>query len=208
MVEDFAAAIAKVVGMTGDGNTDEARRRIDRLAARFLELQPGELTRLSESELLKRTLRDTPPAFMTDKILMLVTALEKTGQVCRAEGNQEGLRAALLTALGLLFWLERFERNAPTAKFAPVLENVLIALAEEPLPVDLGLELMRYYESTGAFGKAEDILHVIRDTHPTLEFLPKLGADFYARLLKKPESQLIEGNLPRDEVEAGLKEWH
>jgi len=207
MVEDFAAAIARIVGLTGDGDIEEARRRIDRLAARFLRLEPGELTRLSESELLERTLRDTPPAFVADKVMMLVTALEKAGGVCRAEGDRKGLREALLTALGLLFWLERFDRNAPAAKFAPVLENVLIALDGEPLPADLGLELMRYYEATGAFGKAEDILHVIRDTHPALEFVNDLGIEFYLRLLGKPDSQLVEGNLPRDEVESGLGEW-
>ena len=206
-IEQFAAMIAKVAGLIDKGDLRSAQDSIDRVAQRFLELEPGELTRVSEAELLKRTLRDTPPALVGDKVWMLISALEQTGVVAAARGDGERKRASLHSALGLMFWLGEFERNTPTPGFAPKLENLLFALGDEPLPLNVSLQLMRHYEMMGAFGKAEDVLHALHDSQAGIEFLPRLGEDFYQRLLAKPDSLLAEGNLPRDEVETGLEDW-
>ncbi len=206
-IEQFAAMVAKVAGLVDQGDLKSAQEAIDQVARRFLELEPGKLHTVSDSELLKRVLRDTPPALVGDKVWMLIAALEQTGVVAGAAGDRERQRASLFAALNLMFWLGELERNTPTPGFAPKLENLLIALDDEPLPVELGLKLMSHYESVGAFGKAEDLLHALSEASGDIDFLPRLGEDFYQRLLGQPDSRLAEGNLPRDEVEEGLAEW-
>jgi len=44
------------------------------------------------------------------------------------------------------------------------------------------------------------------EADPDDETLPALGIDFYRRLLKLTDAQLSAGDLPRDEVQAGLAE--
>ena len=59
-------------------------------------------------------------------------------------------------------------------------------------------DLVRYYELTGEFGKAEDALFDLlrRVGSETVEF----GLAFYDRLLEKSDTELAAGNLPREEI--------
>ena len=65
---------------------------------------------------------------------------------------------------------------------------------------------MEHYERTGQFGKAEDALFAILDSDVTGDLALNFGISFYERLLGQSDARLIEGNLPRVEVEAGLAE--
>ncbi|MBU2604039.1 MAG: hypothetical protein KKA32_18055 [Actinobacteria bacterium] len=69
--------------------------------------------------------------------------------------------------------------------------------------------LLRYFETTGEYARAEDVLfRRIGDGDPDLvehADLVERGIGFYLRLLLKPDQELVEGGLPRDEVEEGLE---
>jgi len=66
--------------------------------------------------------------------------------------------------------------------------------------------LMQHYERTGDFAKAEDELFAMLDAEPDNERLVEFGCAFYRRLLAQSDTALNEANLPRAEVEEGLKE--
>lgn len=207
MVEQFAAMIAKITGLIDEGDSAAAREAMDRLADEVLDLGPGELTDLSESQLLERILKTTPPTLACDKVLMFAAALERAAAVLGLDGEKERRRACLVTSLNLSLWAERFDSDGPRLEFGPRVENLLFALDGAELPVDSCLNLMRYFEAAQAFGKVEDVLHQLKEDRPTLDILPTLGFEFYERLAVKPDSLLAEGGLPRDEVDGGMREW-
>jgi len=66
--------------------------------------------------------------------------------------------------------------------------------------------LMRQYEQQGAFAKAEDALFDLLDAEPGNTKAVDLGIAFYERLRGENDMALANGNLPRQELEAGLAE--
>jgi Flp pilus assembly protein TadD len=65
--------------------------------------------------------------------------------------------------------------------------------------------IFRYYEKTGRYAQAEDVLFEMLEANPSDSDLRASGAAFYARLKKKSPTDLAVGNLSRDEVEEGLE---
>jgi uncharacterized protein YuzB (UPF0349 family) len=65
---------------------------------------------------------------------------------------------------------------------------------------------MQHHERIGEFAKAEDGLFAMLDAEPDNERLVEFGCAFYRRLLAQSDTKLNEANLPRGEVEEGLKE--
>lgn len=66
--------------------------------------------------------------------------------------------------------------------------------------------LMQHCERTGEFAKAEDALFVMFDAEPDSDAIVEFGITFYQRLLTHVDGTLNEADLPRVEVEEGLKE--
>jgi hypothetical protein len=68
----------------------------------------------------------------------------------------------------------------------------------------LKYKLFQYYEHQGRFSKAEDILfELIEAGYPNIQAESEA---FFKRLRTKSDEELILGNLPRNEVEEGLRE--
>jgi hypothetical protein len=82
------------------------------------------------------------------------------------------------------------------------IETILEKLSGRSLPTDVLERIFRYEEAMGRYAKAENALYAILDTQTG--FVNE-GRDFYERLLKKSDDQLAAGNLPRDEVQEGMK---
>jgi hypothetical protein len=93
-------------------------------------------------------------------------------------------------------------------EFCPRLEGLLGRLADQPLPAAVLVPLMEHYESTGHLGQAEDMLFELFETLPPNHELLQFGLQFYRRLQDKSDEALIEGDLPREEVEQGLRDLH
>jgi hypothetical protein len=91
-------------------------------------------------------------------------------------------------------------------EFVPKVEEFVVALADSELPVTTSALLMEHYERTGQFAKAEDALYGILEAQPDNRPAVEFGISFYERLQRQSDARLEEGNLPRSEVEAGLKD--
>jgi hypothetical protein len=66
---------------------------------------------------------------------------------------------------------------------------------------------MCYHEHLGQFGQAEDVLFALRQREGGASQLQELGNQFYERLLRHTDAELKAGNLPREEVEIGVRDW-
>ena len=91
-------------------------------------------------------------------------------------------------------------------EFVPRVEAILASLSESPLPPRTHALLMRHYEQTGQFAKAEDALFSILEAAPGDAAVIDFGLAFYDRILRQSDAMLTAGNLPRAEAEQGLRE--
>ena len=165
------------------------------------------VARLSETELLARIMQDGPTHLVRDKTLMLATLLKEAGDVATAEDRVAEGRECYLKALHLL--LDTLGRGEvfECPEFVPDVAMLTEALQGTPLPVRTHAMLMQHYERTGEFAKAEDALFAMLDAGPDDHAIVEFGIAFYQRLLAQTDAALTAANLPRAEVEEGLKEF-
>ena len=206
-IEQFVAMLAKITGLAKNEQWQEASAVTAGEFQRLTGMDAREVVRLSETELLARLIRSEPTHVVESKAFMLATLLKTNGDLIAGQGRREESRQYYLKGLHLL--LDTFGRNEITERpdFVPAVEAFLAGLRDTPLPVKTNAMLMRHYEQTREFAKAEDALFATLDVVPPSPELLDLGASFYQRLLDLSDDALMAGNLPRAEVEAGLAEF-
>ncbi len=88
------------------------------------------------------------------------------------------------------------------------MKRLLKRIHESQYTVELNKNIFEYYKLAGEYAKAEDLLFKILDEVIDLEVKSDLindGINFYMYLLEnKTDSELLHGNLPRNEVIDGL----
>ena len=205
-IEEFVATLAKIAGLAKDEQWQEASSSVAGEFQRLAGVDGPEVLRLSETELLARLIQGEPSQTVETKAFMLATLLKVNGDLLAGQGQLEESRQFYLKGLHLLF--DTFGRNEITERpdFVPAVEAFLTGLRDAPLPLPTGAMLMRHYEQTGKFDKAEDALFGLLDAEPASAELLDFGAVFYRRLLGLSDDALAAGNLPRAEAQAGLAE--
>ena len=205
-IEDFVVVLAKMTGLAKDAQWQEASAIAGAEFKALAGADATELLRMSDTELLARLIEGEPTFNVENKIFMLATLFKARGDLLVRQGQPDEGRPYYLKGLHLL--LDALGRSETPRRpdFAPTVETFVIALGDAPLPLDTSAMLMRHYEQIGQFGRAEDMLFTILDITPASAELLDFGAAFYRRLLQVNDEMLAAGNLPREEVKAGLAE--
>ncbi|PWU19239.1 MAG: hypothetical protein C5B50_07015 [Verrucomicrobia bacterium] len=206
MIEEFFQMLSRLNAQKKGELWQDAAGTLDEEFQRLVGTGAEGVARLSGTELLAQLVEAGPTHLVQTKALMLATLLKETGDVAAASGQAEQSRACYLKGLHLL--LDTFGRGEVTdcPEFVPQVEAFVLALAEAPLPLSTHARLMEHYERDGEFGKAEDALFAMLETEPDNPDLLNFGIAFYERLAAHADTALAEGNLPRAEVEAGLRQ--
>jgi hypothetical protein len=206
MIEEFTQVLARIRKLKQDQQTQEASVVTEEEFKRATGLDSETVLRLSETELLAKLIQSDSGQSVREKMLFLTTLLKETGDISVSEERDEQGRACYLKGLNLL--LNSLARNEiyEVPEFVPKVEEFVAALADSELPVTTNALLMEHYERTGQFARAEDALYAILDAEPSNQAAVEFGISFYERLQKQSDARLEEGNLPRLEVETGLKE--
>ena len=205
-IEQFVAMLAKIAGLAKNEQWQEASAVTTGEFQRLTGADAVEVLQMSETELLARLIQGEPTQIVETKPFMLATLLKTNGDLIAGQGRLEESRQYYLKGLHLL--LDTFGRSQITERpdFVPTVEAFLTGLRDAPLPVKTNAMLMRHYERTGEFAKAEDSLFGMADAGPDQAELLDFGRLFYQRLLGLGDDVLTAGNLPRAEVKAGLAE--
>jgi len=206
MIEEFARAIARIRALKKERQLEEAAVLTEEEFKRITGLDSESLLKLSETELLARLIQGDSFHAVREKMFFLTTLLKETGDIAAAEGREEESRVCYLKGLHLL--LDSLARgdSFEQPEFVPKVDLFVAALADGELPVQTSAFLMQHYERTGQFAKAEDALFAILSAESGNAAAVDFGISFYERLLGRSDGELAEGNLPRNEVESGLKE--
>jgi len=206
MIEEFFRALSRIKSLKGGQEWREANAAIDQEFQRLMGMDAQGVAQMSKTELLAHIVRGEPTLAVREKTLILATLLKEAGDVLTEQGRHDDSRMSYLKGLHLV--LDTLGRGEvfECPQFVPKVEEFVIALGDTPLPLETEARLMQHYEQTGEFGKAEDALFAMLDVEPENGPLLELGISFYRRLEGQSDVQLIDGNLPRAEVEAGLTE--
>jgi hypothetical protein len=204
MLAEFFEALSRIRSLQKNQKWQEASLANDQEFQRLISADAELAVRLSETELLARLIHGEPSLAVRDKTLMLTSLLKEQGDIATGQGQHEPGRACYLKGLHLLLGVLAHEGTAEFPEFVPRVDAFLHALADTPLPVTTLAMLMRYYEQAGEFGRAEDSLFSMLEADPDNAAVLDFGFSFYERLRAKTDQALLEGNLPRTELEAGL----
>ena len=137
---------------------------------------------------------------------MLATLLMEAGDLAATEHRPAQSWLCYLKSLHLLLDILAKHDAGELPDFLPRVEMLRHALGTRPLPAETQAMLMREYERTGQFAKAENLLFALIESGPENGVVLEFGHAFYRRLLAKGDAELAAGELPREEIEAGLKE--
>jgi hypothetical protein len=91
--------------------------------------------------------------------------------------------------------------------FVPRVDLFLSLLQDAPLPLATQAGLMQYFERSGQFARAEDMLFNMLESEPGHPGLLDFGVAFYERMRGQSDLSLAEGGLPRTEIEPGLAKF-
>jgi len=206
MIEEFIRALARINSLKQGQRWNEAAEALDDEFNRLIGTGAQAAARLSETDLLARLAQDGPTQTVRDKALLLTTLLKEAGDVATAEDRMEEGRECYLKALHMLLEVLGRDDVFECPEFVPRVESLKQALQGTPLSMRTHAMLMQHHERTGEFAKAEDELFAMLDAEPDNERLVEFGSAFYRRLLAQSDTALNDADLPRAEVEEGLKE--
>ena len=182
---------------------DQAASTIDDQFQKLVGAGADAVARLSDTALLARAIAGEATQVVRQKLFILTSLLKEAGDVAAAQDRLTESRSCYLKGLHLL--LETLARGDPAEfpEFVPRVDHFLSYLGTGPLPLPTEALLMRHYELTGEFAKAEDRLFAMLDAEPENRALLDFGLQFYQRLQAKTDTALEAGNLPRAELDAG-----
>jgi hypothetical protein len=206
MIQEFAQALARIGSLKKGQRWNEAGEALDAEFQRLIGAGPQAVARFSETELLARLVEGESTQVVHQKTLVLTALLTEAGDVAVAQDRLDECRVWYLKALHLLLEILARGEISEFPEFTPKVEMLREALKGTPLPVGTHARLMQHYERTGEFARAEDALFAMLDAEPDNDAIVEFGVSFFQRLLTHRDSTLNEANLPRAEVQEGLRE--
>lgn len=212
MLRPLSAVVATMLQIR-KGDLDEEKKGrqfedalliVDRTEQQLLGLNSMVINQLAEGSLFEILGLDSPLG--ASKCLALAYLLKEEGDIFAARGDEAESYRRYIKALNIYFEVLQVKGVAELRDQFPEVNAVIDKVQGYDLPADTQYGLFRYYEVTGSYGKAEDILFDLMDADPDDKDLIDDGIAFFRRLREESDGQLIAGNLPRREVEAGLRE--
>jgi hypothetical protein len=204
MIEDFIAALRRLQGHKAQGAWSEAGGDLDAGFRQVIGVDAQAAAQLSETELMAKLMQGESTVYIHDKSFMLATLFKEAGDVAVAGNRLAEAHSHYLKGLHLLLGVLGQQGEDRCPEFVPTVELFVTALAGA-IPARTQARLMQHYEVTGQFSRAEDALFAIleeTENSGALDF----GMAFYTRLLARTDGELEAGELPRDELQAGMAE--
>jgi hypothetical protein len=206
MIEEWGRALAQIRALRQGGRADAAREAVDAECEKLAAMGVAGIVALSDTELLARVSEGQFAQTVHLRTLAVIALLTEAAGIGDAQGKTEEARQIYLKALRLLLEVLSQEDPGGFPEFVPKVEAIVTALQASPLPAQTLTLLMRHYEGTGQFAKAEDALFSILDAVGAEPAALGFGREFYERTLRRSDASLLAGNLPRGEAEQGLAE--
>lgn len=201
MIQQLAEVLARVLKLSEVKRFDEALEEIQLSSKQLLGMDLRLLTTLSDSEFIR--LLSVGDRFDVEKCVVVAELLRLAGEVKSVEGDEAEQYHCTVTSLSLFLELLLRESETLPKEYFDKIELLIGDVSVYDLTGELQQKLFRYYEAVGRYDAAENILFDLVEHDRT--FVAE-GVRFYERLRAKRDEELEQGNLPRDEIEASMKD--
>ena len=193
MIEAFGAVLSRLLLLKEERDFSGALTLIQSSSKSLAGLDVDTLARMPDETLL--TMLD--PA----QSAIAAALLDEQAQIYADRGDTGA--AGRSNRKALLLFLEALgkEKGLRTSTLRERADRLIAQQTGPPSPAMLQ-RLARYHEAVGSYGRAEDSHFALRESGDA--DARKDAAAFYQRLQHLPDSTLIAGGLPRDEVDDGL----
>lgn len=217
MFEEMSRAIAQIVYQREIKDYQASHDLIDEQFKQTLGMGSGFIHSLSDETLLSMLM--TLGTLNVEKCWLIALLLKAEGDLYTSEQDENKSFYSYLKACNLfLEALYNQNQNRDIEKIAEI-EELLRKLEDYELPLRTRQLLFWYFEYTGRYDKAEDMLFDILETEQdealegvegieSLDEMRAKGKAFYAHLLSKNDSALESGNFSRAEIRDGLARLH
>ncbi len=209
----FIAVLSQLLQLKKQKRYDEAALVINTSAEKILGLKPDLILRMPYEHLMAMLRDDTLDGMV--KCLVLAELLKESAELYQAQDKLHDSALCTLKSFNVFFEILYVKDSGVLQSFftpdefkqrLTEMSQVVDQLTQLDLSDETSFKLIGYYEQTGAFSKAEDLLFEVLETTDDDEAAVERGIAFFKRLRLKSDEALIAGNLPRDEVEEGLEE--
>jgi hypothetical protein len=199
MINTLSKVLAKLLLLKNSKNYNDALNEIEKVTKELFGLDRKFINSLSDSQLLKMI--SVSETLLAPNCYLLGVLFKEEAEIINLQGDPgksiekfersfsffvEGLKSS-----NVLIEEDQFAKIDAVAE---ILENTSISIETE-------INFVFYYEFTGKFDKAEDLIYDLIDYDP--KYI-KAGIQFCERLLKKEDNELILGRLPREEIANSL----
>ncbi|MHB1686774.1 MAG: DUF6483 family protein [Ignavibacteriaceae bacterium] len=199
MIDTLVKALAKLVFLKDAKDYKTALTEINNMTKEFFGLDLNFVNNISDEQLID--LIGKNELLLPGNCYVFAVLIKEEAELF--ELQNESQKSLNLYERSLALFVEGL-KNSPTIIEPGHLDKinfVIEKLKVREISIDTEENLLFYYEFSGKFDKAENILYDLMDYDP---LYIENGLQFCERLLQKPDEDLIKGNLPRDEVEESL----
>jgi hypothetical protein len=203
LIEQFFLVLSRILFKKNAQRYSEALSEIETAYKNLLGLDARQVHSMPFDELIEWL--KMGGRFDAEKCLILAALLKEEAEIRELAGRpmDDGLHDDYVNAFFL--FREALQRDPGLGSKTARDDMRRLALRLDParLTPPRLFALFRHHESAGEFGPAEDRLYdLVEAGTPGIH---GEGRAFYERLLEKSDEELTAGNLPRKEVEEGLR---
>jgi tetratricopeptide (TPR) repeat protein len=143
-----------------------------------------------------------------EKCFLVARLLKAEGDIYVDQGDFDTSYYRYLRCLYLFFAILFSDSSINDPDIFVEIEGLLDKLEDYELPVEIKSQLFQYYERTGRYSRAEDVLFELLEVddegNEPESKLVEQGIAFYERLLRKQDTELVAGNFSWEEAREGL----
>lgn len=202
IIEGLGQFLKKVKELLTEGKYEGAEVTVDEAMQKLLGLSAETINILPYEELISFMNMDKEVG--SEKCIILATLLTQKGDVLALKNDSDGSYNYYLKALNIFTEVFDEDEDVRLKEYFSKIEYLIDKLNKYVISKELNEKIINYYEASGKYDKAEDLMYDLLEESNWNKTLVMEGINFYERLLGKNENELIQGNLPIDEVKQGL----
>ncbi len=203
MIEQLSRVLVQIVFHKKNGEYEQAVVQINSTLKSLVGLDPEIIKALPAEEIIR--LLHIGDQLEAGKCLVIGRLLKEQAEISQISDPTD-LSISELYEKSLSLYLEAIlsiQDFKETGYLQDVTELISV-LDGYSLNQSVKFKLFRYYEWSGEYAKADNLLfELIEADYPEIK---SIGIAFYQRLQRKSDADLVLGGLPRLEVEEGLRE--
>lgn len=199
MTEMLTAVLAKVLFNKETKNYEEAGKEIETAAKTIVGLDLRIINILNPEDIIQ--LMKTSDLY-AGRCLVSAELLKEYADVHELNGKDN--RNIILKSLNLYIEALLSKELPEPEKYYTKINELISLIDESDLQDDLNFKIIDYYEFSGQYSKAEDLIFELIENN-NKDIIDR-SVSFYKKLLHRTDAELESGNLSREEVNDALDE--